>query len=128
MGGADPCGQFTVGGHYHDVTIGFGDGGDRVVPLARGVYNPYAIHIGLAGSGPASALEYNGHGWAEPSREHSRPHPVYEAPGSRPITPPAGWARPDHVGRVDHEHHNSVALSPIRPATAPNRARPGARS
>ena len=61
VGGADPVGQFTVGGHHDHVTIGSGDGGDRVVAIAGRVYNLDAVHLSLVSSRPASPLEYNGH-------------------------------------------------------------------
>jgi hypothetical protein len=112
VGGSDPFGQFTVGRNHDHLTIRFGDGGDHVVALAGRMHNLHAVHVRLIGSRPGSALEHDGHGWAEPSRGHRRSHSFREVSCSAwPIAPPASWARPDHIGGVNHQHPNRVAQS-----------------
>jgi hypothetical protein len=54
------------------------------------------------------------HGWAQSSGGRRRSHSFREdSRSSWPIAPPAGWARPDHVGNVHHQHPNRVMQSHI---------------
>lgn len=107
-----PIGESPVRRDHDRATMRLGDGNDRVVTLAPCVHNLNAIHVALVDARPGSALEYECHRRVEPSRGHGRPHSFSKAScRAGPITPPAGWPRPDHVGGINHEHPKSVAPS-----------------
>lgn len=107
-----PIGESPVRRDHDRATMRLGDGDDRVVTLAPCVHNLNAVHVALVDARPGSALEYECHRRVEPSRGHGRPHSFSKAScRAGPITPPAGWPRPDHVGGINHEHPNSVAPS-----------------
>ena len=80
--GSDLFGQSTVRRDHDRVTIGLGDGGDRVVALAGRMHNLHARPrpATSASSAPArpSALGHDGHGWVQPSRVHRRPRSFRE--------------------------------------------------
>jgi len=92
--------------HDH-VTVGLGDGGDRVVALAGGMHCVRTVDVCLIGSSPGSALEHDGHGRVQPSRGHRRPHPFREDSSSAPVdraTSRLGETR--SRWRLDQKHPN----------------------
>ena len=105
-----PIGESPIGCDHDHVEVRLGDSGDHVVALALRMHYLNTVHVTLAGSRSGSALEYHRHRRLQPSGVHRRPESFQKATCSAgSITPPAGRPRPDHVGRVNHEHPNSVA-------------------
>ncbi len=86
--------------------MGVGDGGDRVVALAGRMHDLDAVHIGLVGSRPSSAVEHEGHGRVQPSRANGQ---IYDelmstggiVAGSGTFEPAGGWGG---------DHHDAVPI------------------
>ena len=53
-----PIGESPIGCDDDHAEVRLGDGGDRVVALARRMHNLNTVHVTLIGSRPGSALEY----------------------------------------------------------------------
>lgn len=110
IGRSHPCGKSSIGGDHDHLSMGLGDGHDRVVALTGRVHDLHPVHVRLAGPSPASSLQHERHRRGQPSRGHGRPHSFREAScRAWPIAPPTSRPRPDHVGSVDHQHPYSVA-------------------
>ena len=109
-----PIGESPIGCDHDHAGVRLGYGGDGVVALAWRMHNLNTVHVTLVGSRPGGALEYHRHRRVQPSGLYRRPESFQKATCSAgSIPPPAGRPRSDHVGGVNHEHPNSVALPRI---------------
>jgi len=109
--------------HDH-VTVGLGDGGDRVVALAGGMHcvrPSTSVSSAPARARPSNTMVTGGS--SRPAVTVARPRSVKTRVAPRSIAPPAGWARPDHVGGVDQKHPNRVAHCHVTGWTAGPRSR-----
>lgn len=100
---------------------------DECDHLIRGVRGGVNEHVVTAGSGvehrdavgdaslsALAGLAFQNHDdrWGDPSRVNGRPYLVDErSGGSSPVSPPAGWSRPDHVCCINEKHRSSLIVT-----------------
>lgn len=100
-----PLGQLSIGGDYDHVTLVLRNGRDRVVARPRRMHDFDSVHVCFHCSCSGSSLQHDQNVWLEAAGGHCRPHSLGEdSRCTRPIAPPTGWARANHVGGVNHEH------------------------
>ena len=99
---------------------------NRVVALARCVHDVDTVDVGFLGTRTGLAFKYECDGRVQPPSVHRCAHPFRESSCRPwPIAPSTRWPRVDHVGDVNNQHPESLALTRHRLSTR-RCQRPGA--